>query len=285
MALVVVAAVVGAVAIVLLATRTTPLVSQRCTATVDGRGYDLEPDQAANAALVTAVAVRRGLPARAATIAIATAVQESGLRNLTFGDRDSLGLFQQRPSQGWGTPEQLVDPVYATNAFYDALVEVDGYEGLEITVASDAVQRSAFPDAVADHELEGRAYASALTGNSPAALVCRLRPVEEPADADAAAQAVADAVSAELGDVATATATATAAGADGTAVTVSVEGQPEPDRLAWAVAQWAVAGADRRDVVAVSVAGSTWRRDGDAGWVDDDGAAPLGGVVIEVGGR
>ena len=69
------------------------------------------------------------------------------------------------------------------------------------------------------------------------------------------------------------------------AVTVSVEGQPEPDRLAWAVAQWAVAGADRRDVVAVSVAGSTWRRDGDAGWVDDDGAAPQGGVVIEVGGR
>jgi hypothetical protein len=150
-------------------------------------------------------------------------------------------------------------------------------------VASDAVQRSAFPDAVADHEPEGRAYASALTGNSPAALVCRLRPVEDSADADAAAQAVADAVSAELGDVATAT--PAGAGADGTAVTVSVEGQPEPDRLAWAVAQWAVAGADRRDVVAVSVAGSTWRRDGDAGWVDDDGAAPLGGVVIEVGGR
>nr|WP_300501006.1 hypothetical protein [uncultured Rhodococcus sp.] len=99
----------------------------RCEATVGDLTVELTPEQAENAALIAAIGVRRGLPARAVSIALATAYQESGLRNLTTGDRDSLGLFQQRPSQGWGTEQQLQDPVYATNAFYDALVEVAGY--------------------------------------------------------------------------------------------------------------------------------------------------------------
>ena len=75
--------------------------------------------------MITAIAIRRGLPPRAATIAIATAIQESKVRNITYGDRDSLGLFQQRPSQGWGTPEQILNPEYSTNKFYDALVKVE----------------------------------------------------------------------------------------------------------------------------------------------------------------
>ena len=94
-----------------------------CTATVDGHTVSLDPEQAEHAGLITAIAVSRGLPARAASIALATAYQESDLRNLEGGDRDSLGLFQQRPSQGWGEPEEILDPVYATNAFYDALVQ------------------------------------------------------------------------------------------------------------------------------------------------------------------
>ena len=130
---------------------------------------DLSTEQAENAALIAAVAVQRGLPARAASIALATAYQESKLRNLDHGDRDSLGLFQQRPSQGWGTPEQILDPYYATNAFYDALVKVDGYETMRITEAAQEVQRSGFPEAYADHEADARALASALTGYSPAA--------------------------------------------------------------------------------------------------------------------
>ena len=68
----------------------------------------------------------------------------------------------------------MQDPVFATNAFYDALVKVDGYESMEITVAAQEVQRSAFPDAYADHETDARAIASALTGNSPGAFSCRI---------------------------------------------------------------------------------------------------------------
>lgn len=146
--------------------------SEGCTATVAGYTVAMSTEQAENASLIAAIAERRGLPARALSIAIATAYQESKLQNLDGGDRDSLGLFQQRPSQGWGTPTQIQDPYYAANAFYDALVQVDGYRDMPITQAAQAVQRSAFPDAYADHELDGRTIASALSGYSRAAFSC-----------------------------------------------------------------------------------------------------------------
>ena len=156
-----------------------------CTAEVDGHTVEVDLEQAENAALITAVALERGMPARAASIALATAYQESKLYNIDYGDRDSVGLFQQRPSQGWGSVAQLTDPVYATNAFYDALQKVDGYDSMEITVAAQEVQRSGYPDAYADHETDGRALASALTGNSRAALWC-----DVPGDADEADDAI-----------------------------------------------------------------------------------------------
>src|SRR3954466_15746308 len=143
-----------------------------CTARVGGVVVDLSTEQAENAATIAAVAVRRGLPARAASIALATAYQESKLRNLDHGDRDSLGLFQQRPSQGWGTAKQIENPYHAINAFYDALVKVDGYQSMQITEAAQRVQHSGFPDAYADHEADGRALASALTGYSPHRFSC-----------------------------------------------------------------------------------------------------------------
>ena len=152
-----------------------------CTAEVDGHTVEIDLEQAENAALITAISVQRGLPARAASIALATAFQESKLYNIEYGDRDSVGLFQQRTSQGWGSVAQLMDPVYAANAFYDALVKVDGYREMEITEAAQAVQRSAYPDAYADHEDDGRALASALTGNSPRTMWC-----DVPGDADEA---------------------------------------------------------------------------------------------------
>ena len=163
----------GVVAWRLLGDTVAPLLgADSCTATVQGRTVEVEPEQAENAALMSAIALRRGMPARAATIAIATAYQESKLVNIDYGDRDSVGLFQQRPSQGWGRPAQLQDPEYAINAFYDALAEVDGYESMEITVAAQEVQRSAYPDAYADHEADARVLASALTGESWAAFHC-----------------------------------------------------------------------------------------------------------------
>jgi hypothetical protein len=145
---------------------------QACTVTAGDHTVTLSIDQAQNASIIAAVAERRGLPARAVSIALATAYQESKLENLDGGDRDSRGLFQQRPSQGWGTPEQVTDPYYAANAFYDALEQVEGYRTLPITEAAQLVQRSAYPDAYRDHEADGRAVASALTGYSESALSC-----------------------------------------------------------------------------------------------------------------
>src|SRR5688572_10878349 len=139
-----------------------------CQAEVDGLVVDLTIEQAENASLIAAVGVSRGLPARAVSIALATAFQESKLVNVDHGDRDSLGLFQQRPSQGWGTEEQVQDVYYATNKFYDELQKVDGYQEMRITEAAQEVQRSGFPEAYEDHAEDARAIASALTGYSPA---------------------------------------------------------------------------------------------------------------------
>lgn len=146
--------------------------TESCTATVNDYTVAMSTEQAENASLMAAIAEQRGLPARAVSIAIAAAYQESKLVNINHGDRDSVGLFQQRPSQGWGTAKQIMDPYYAINAFYDALVKVDGYQDMEITKAAQAVQRSAFPDAYADHEKDGRTISSAMSGNSEAAFSC-----------------------------------------------------------------------------------------------------------------
>ncbi|MFD3697350.1 hypothetical protein ACFWUZ_14550 [Streptomyces sp. NPDC058646] len=138
-----------------------------CTATggADSRQkYEMTPEQAANAATIAAVGIAKGLPERAVTIALATAMQESSLRNLDHGDRDSLGLFQQRPSQGWGTPEQITDPVYSAGIFYDHLVDVPGYSRLPLTVAAQKVQRSGYPQAYAKHEPDATVLTSAFGG-------------------------------------------------------------------------------------------------------------------------
>ncbi|WP_051857031.1 C40 family peptidase [Streptomyces sp. NRRL S-1868] len=109
-------------------------------------------EQRDNAKVIIAVAKKRHLPARAAQIALATAMQESGLRNLGHGDRDSLGLFQQRPSQGWGTPAQVREPAYAAGQFYDRLVKVRGWRQMPLTRAAQKVQRSLYPNAYARWE-------------------------------------------------------------------------------------------------------------------------------------
>jgi hypothetical protein len=92
------------------------------------------------------------VPERGQWVALATALQESGLRNLDYGDRDSLGLFQQRPSQGWGSPAQVRDPRYAATQFYERLVEVPGWAEMPLWKAAQTVQRSAFPLAYAKWE-------------------------------------------------------------------------------------------------------------------------------------
>jgi peptidoglycan DL-endopeptidase CwlO len=109
----------------------------------------------------------QALPARAWIIALATAMQESGLRNLAGGDRDSLGLFQQRPSQGWGTQEQIMNPTYAATKFYERLVQVPSWDRIPLTEAAQAVQRSAFPNAYAKWEGLANALVGALVRSLP----------------------------------------------------------------------------------------------------------------------
>ncbi|MGI8702010.1 MAG: hypothetical protein ACR2JU_12540 [Nocardioidaceae bacterium] len=180
---------------------------QECTATAAGHQVTLSTSQAENASIVAAVAARRGLPARAVSIALATAYQESKLENVEYGDSDSLGLFQQRPSQGWGTPTQVMNRFYATNAFYDALVQVPDYQTIDITKAAQEVQRSAYPTAYAAHEQDGRVLASALTGYSTASFSCvvavpDLRPQRMQADGlTARANAVKAAITTAYGDL------------------------------------------------------------------------------------
>jgi hypothetical protein len=145
---------------------------QRCVVTATNRSTVVDLDQAHFASIIAGVSVRRGLPPRAASIAIATAYQESGIRNLDYGDLDSVGLFQQRPSAGWGTKQQVMDPYYATGKFYDALVKINNWETDDINDVAQRVQNSGYPEAYRDHEADARVLASALTGQSPAGLSC-----------------------------------------------------------------------------------------------------------------
>ncbi|ROT28027.1 M23 family metallopeptidase [Micromonospora sp. HM5-17] len=126
--------------------------------------------QMRNAAIIINVGIELDVPPRGWVIAVATAIQESTLRNLghlgTANDHDSLGLFQQRPSMGWGTPQQVQDPVYASTKFYEKLLTVPDWQNRPLTVAAQAVQVSAYPDAYAEHEPEAEAIVSALTGGA-----------------------------------------------------------------------------------------------------------------------
>jgi cell wall-associated NlpC family hydrolase len=112
----------------------------------------LSDEQKRNAATIIAVGKEMGLPSRAWLVALATAMQESTLRNINYGDRDSLGLFQQRPSQGWGSPAEVTDPQYSARKFYDALQGSGNWEAKPVTKAAQDVQRSAFPNAYAKWE-------------------------------------------------------------------------------------------------------------------------------------
>jgi hypothetical protein len=143
-----------------------------CAADVGGQELQLTPGQAGIAAVIAGVASRRALPARAVAIAYATALQESKLQNLHYGDLDSVGVFQQRPSQGWGTVRQIEDPVYASERFFDALIEVPQYLSLPINVAAQDVQHSADGSAYAQWADTGTSLATAFTGADPHSVWC-----------------------------------------------------------------------------------------------------------------
>lgn len=242
----------------------------QCTASVGNLGATLETEQAQNAALISAIAVRRGLPAHAATIALATAMQESKLFNLTSGDRDSLGLFQQRPSQGWGTRAQILDPVYATNSFYDALVKLPDFRTVPVTEAAQRVQHSAYPQAYAKHEDAARALASALTGESARAFTCR---ISDPGTGKPTT--VRDEITGVFGSlVGTPVIT-------GARVTTPVG----DGTIGWSAAQYLVGQASRLGLHRVEYDGYSWTGGlaSSKGWVADAAATPgVIGVTVNV---
>ncbi len=268
---------------------------ENCRAQVGGSVVTLDLEQAENAALITGISIQRGMPARAASIALATAYQESKIYNLDYGDRDSLGLFQQRPSQGWGTERQVMNRAYAINAFYDALEKIDGYQEMRITEAAQEVQRSGFPEAYQDHAADARVLASALTGETrPAAFTCVVRheATSDPTDLNAAgltkrAAKVGRDVEATFGDL------ALGGFEPGGAKSGHIEGSAHyqgraidifvrPINVAnnqqgWAIASYLVANADRLRIQTVIFDDQIWSAGGrsEQGWRDYN--APSGG--------
>ncbi|MEV0700071.1 M23 family metallopeptidase [Saccharopolyspora sp. NPDC050389] len=119
-------------------------------------GHGFGPDQITNAATIVAIGKQMNVPERGWVIALVTAIQESRLRNLDHGDRDSLGLFQQRPSQGWGSADQVMNTTYSTTQFYRHLLGVPGWQRMTINDAAQAVQRSGYPHEYAQHEPAAR---------------------------------------------------------------------------------------------------------------------------------
>lgn len=194
--------------------------------------FTLSGEQADNAATIAAVGIRLGMPDHAVTVALAAALQESGLHNLPGGDRDSAGLFQQRPSQGWGTRTEILDPIYAATAFYQELRAQPAWAQLSVADAAQLVQRSAAPFAYAQWEPWARAAAAALTGEVPAALTCRDLQTSSPGT-DLVATATA-----ELG----------------TAVLSGMH----PEARGWSISSWLVAHASRLGVDRVTFDGRTW---------------------------
>lgn len=226
--------VVGVVALVIARTPGRPGCSVTLAVAPDRvLEYSLTVEQADNAATIAGVGRKLGMPDHAVTVAIATAMQETGLRNLPHGDRDSVGLFQQRPSQGWGSEAQLMDTVYASTAFYQRLRQQPNWTRLEVTDAAQLVQRSAAPLAYARWEPMARVAAAALTGEAEASLACRNLKL-----AQASRDTLVRLAERELGSAA-------------------LSGAQPPER-GRALANWLVAHAARLGLDRVSMNGGAW---------------------------
>ncbi len=226
-------------------TKHVPLIPQptSCTALAGNEEVPLTVSQAGIAATIAGVAARRDLPTRAVTIAYATALQESKMANLDYGDRDSLGVFQQRPSMGWGTPQQIMNPVYATGRFFAALVAVPGYLRMPVYQAAQAVQHSADGYAYDQWATLGAQLATAFYGIQPHALFCYYASPTGKPQLAAAASALTSAFghlhSDRVGDPAMAIAVRQA-------------------RVGWAVAAWLISHASSYGISNVRYLGYEW---------------------------
>lgn len=228
-----------------------------CQAGTGTNTMPLDFGQAADAATIAGVAVREHLPREALTIAYATALQESKLENLTYGDQDSVGVFQQRPSQGWGTTAELEDPAYAAAAFFGALVKVPGYTKLPVYEAAQDVQRSADGFAYQQYAQAGTLLATAFTA-TPHAITCWYDPATQAANAGVstrlnltgAIRALEEAFGQPGEDRAVRAVTTARSKGSGTLEVTAADG--------WPVANWLVANASSYGITQVRYAGYQW---------------------------
>jgi len=252
-------ALVGAVVIVALKNPTAPMplpipLGKACEVRTANGSVELNADQMANAATIAAVGMVRGLPEQAIVVALATAFQESRLYNLDYGDRDSLGLFQQRPSQGWGTPEQILDPRYAAGRLYSALVRVRGWEEMRVTDAAQRVQRSAFPEAYQKWADEATVLAEAFVGRASGAVTCT-RNGEPVQRGSTALEALDAALRLDWGDF------VDVRESDGMGLVLAAANPQD----GWRYAHWIVAHSVEKGVERVRYLDREWTGDG-AGW-------------------
>ncbi len=238
-----------------------------CTAAGSGQEITLGTGQAGIAATIAGVAQRDALPSRAVTVAYAAALQESKLQNLPYGDRDSVGVFQQRPSQGWGKRSQLENPVYATSKFFSALARVPGYQRMPIYQAAQAVQHSADGFAYERFQPMAAHMTAAFTGQDPHAVWCWYTPT---------VSGTARVAAATVGLAQTFGSHATRATAD-PGLIVQVAGV----RQGWAVATWLVSHAQQYRIDDVRYADYQWTAAHDAqGWARTVSPAPPGCVEL-----
>jgi hypothetical protein len=209
------------------------------------------------------------------------------MRNLDYGDADSLGLFQQRPSQGWGSPAQVMNPTYAAGKFYDELLKVPNWQSIPLTQAADAVQRSAFPDAYRDWEPRATALAAALAGTTNGQLTCRLAHPGTTSPVPTATAALTADLRTDLAvtspaiaqvDAKTSTVTVSGLGATGAG------GDSAAKHRDATVAAWALAHAAPHGITSVTIGDREWRADRD-GWHDAKNPAAVGSVVMTVSTR
>ena len=223
-----------------------------CLVGPGGQAVQLSISQAGIAATIAGVASQRGMPVRAVAIAYATALQESKLANLNYGDQDSVGVFQQRPSQGWGSAREIENPVYATSRFFAALAQVPQYRRLPIYQAAQDVQRSADGYAYAQYAEVGTELARAFTGAQPHEVWCSYGSPVGRARLAAARTALDGAFGRLRGTLA-----ADPAGR------VDVSGARE----GWAVAAWLVSHAAGYGITEVRYAGYRWLAAGSGRWM------------------
>lgn len=249
--------------------------SSGCTASSTAGSVSLDLDQAQNASTIAAVGIQQSVPVFGIEVAVATAMQESKLHNVGYGDRDSLGLFQQRPSQGWGTSAQIMDPVYASTKFYQALLNVSGWQSMTLTQAAQAVQKSGAPDAYAQHQSDATVVAAVFTGAAGAGLGCTLdNPTFGAQTKDASkllttrAQAVLDALRAQFGTANVGKVSAIAS--DGLSFDVAAPSSLSGDQATargWAIANWMAAQAESMGVAKVAYTDRSWSANaGASGW-------------------